>query len=88
MADAPDTKSGNRVVLVVYSAIVALAGIMGYILGLIRPDNLTPELFGFIALPPTPLGVAIYGAVTVATGLGIFLGLVMYVSERYDTETA
>jgi hypothetical protein len=88
MTDSPDPRAGNRIVLVVYAAIVVLAGIMGYVLGLIRPDNLTPELFGVIALPPTPFGVAVYGSVTVATGLGILLGLVMYVSDRYDTETA
>ena len=46
-----------------------------------------PELFGLVALPPTPFGVAVYGMVTVGTGLGILLALVVFVSQRYgDTD--
>jgi hypothetical protein len=67
-------------VLRIYVAIVTLAGIMGFVLGTIRPANLQPELFGVIDLPPTPLGVALYGSITVAVGLGVLLGLVIYVS--------
>jgi hypothetical protein len=71
---------GQTVVLRIYVAIVILAGVMGFVLGTIRPANLQPELFGVIALPPTPLGVALYGSITVAVGLGALLGLVIYVS--------
>lgn len=72
--------SGQKVVVRIYAAIVALAGVMGFVLGTIRPADLQPELFGVIDLPPTPLGVALYGAITVAVGLGALLGLVIYVS--------
>lgn len=75
-------RPGNRVVLTIYGVIVLVAGVMGYVLGSIRPKDLDPELFMLIQLPPTPTGVAIYGMVTVATGLGILLALVVYVSNR------
>jgi len=77
------TRPGDRVVGQLYVIIVAIAGVMGFILGTISPADLEPELFGVIALPPTPLGVALYGIVTVGVGLGILLLLVVYVSERY-----
>jgi len=77
---------GNQVVVQIYVIIVALSGVMGFALGTIRPDDLDPELFGFIALPPTPFGVAVYGMVTVAVVLGVFLGLVIVVSNRTDGE--
>lgn len=83
-----DTQRGPRVVMAVYAAIVVIAGVMGFVLGTIRPKNLDPELFFVIQLPPTPVGVAIYGMVTVAVGFGILLGLVVYVSDRYDVEGA
>jgi hypothetical protein len=41
-------------------------------------------LFGFIQLPPTPVGMAVYGGVTIATLLGVLLLGVVYVSGRYD----
>ncbi|WP_254278962.1 DUF7520 family protein [Haloarcula marina] len=77
---------GEKVVVWLYLIIVALAGVMGFVLGNIRPADLEPELFGFIALPPTPVGVAIYGLVTVGVGLGVLLGLVVFISRRLDDE--
>jgi len=87
MTDDPDAREGARVVLAVYAVIVVLAAVMGYVLGAIRPENLDPELFGVIDLPPTPLGVALYGSVTVAVGLGLLLGLVVYVSRTDDVDS-
>lgn len=78
--------SGNRVVVQLYVIIVALSGVMGFALGNIRPDDLDPELFGVIELPPTPFGVAVYGVVTVAVFLGVFLGLVVVVSNRMEDD--
>ncbi|RLM89422.1 cox cluster protein [Haloarcula sp. Atlit-7R] len=79
-----EARSGRQIVLRLYVAIVVLAGVMGFVLGSIRPEDLEPELFGVIALPPTPFGVAIYGFVTIGIVLGVLLGLVIYVSERID----
>ena len=36
-------------------------------------------------LPPTPLGMALYGVLTIAFVLGVLLLLVRYVADRYDT---
>ena len=75
--------SGRRVILLLYLVVVAIAGFTGFVLGVIGPRDLDPQLFGFIAMPPTPLGMAAYGAITLATVLGVMLALVVFVSERY-----
>lgn len=87
MNEQPAGTPGEKVVVVVYVTIVALAGVMGFVLGAIRPADLQPALFGVIALPPTPFGVALYGMVTVGVGLGVFLGLVIYISRRTGETT-
>jgi len=84
MSEPVGETAGEKVVVQIYVVIVALAGVMGFVLGTIRPADLQPALFGVIALPPTPFGVALYGMVTVGVGLGVFLGLVVYVSRRSD----
>ena len=80
---------GPWFVLVLYVTVVSIAGGTGYILGSFHPKGLDPQLFGFITFPPTPLGMAAYGAVTLAVILGLFLGAVVLVSRRYvdDEET-
>ncbi|MFD1587436.1 cox cluster protein [Halorientalis brevis] len=85
MTDA-DTTSGSRVVLTVFTVVVLIAGVMGTILGAIRPEDLDPELFGIIQLPPTPLGTALFGMITVGVGLGALIGAVVYISNRYDAD--
>lgn len=81
-----ESRRGNRVVVAVYLIIVATAGVMGFVIGTIRPEDLDPKLFAVVDMPPTPFGMALYGAVTVAVGLGVLLLLVRFVSERYDTD--
>lgn len=76
-------QSGRSVVVKLYVAITLLAGVMGLILGTVSPQGLDPELFGVIQLPPTPLGVAIFGMVTVGVGFAVLLGLVVVVSKKY-----
>jgi hypothetical protein len=81
-----DARRGNRIVLVVYAIIVAVTGVMGFVIGTIRPQNLDPKLFAVIDLPPTPFGMALYGMVTIAVILGVLLLAVRYVAGRYDTD--
>lgn len=72
--------------VVVYAGIVGVAATMGFVLGLINPEGLDPTLFGFVDLPPTPLGMAVFGIVTIGLGLGVLLGLVAYVAARFDDD--
>lgn len=75
--------SGRRLVVYLYVIVVAIATFTGFVLGVIGPRDLDPQLFGFIAMPPTPLGMAAYGGLTLATVLGVLLVGVVYVSDRY-----
>lgn len=84
MSDTEPRTGGRRLVVGLYLGIVCLTAALGFIIGVIAPQGLDPELFGVIQLPPTPTGMAIYGAVTIATLLGVLLMGVVYVSERYD----
>lgn len=79
-----EVRGGRRLVVTIYVVIVLLTAGIGFVLGTIAPQGLNPVLFGVIALPPTPLGTAVYGAVTIGVLLGVLLLGVVYVSERYD----
>lgn len=79
----PRRFGGRRLVLGLYAVVVAIAAVMGFVIGAARPEELDPELLGVVQLPPTPLGMALYGALTLALLLGVLLLAVNYVS-RYD----
>lgn len=74
---------GRWFVLILYGTVVAIAGGIGYLLGSFNPKGLDPELFGVIQFPPTPVGMAAYGSITLAVVLGVFIGGVVLVSRRY-----
>ncbi|NLV10464.1 cox cluster protein [Halomicrobium sp. HM KBTZ05] len=80
------TLRGDRLVVRLYLIIVALTGVMGYVLAWATDETLEPELFGVVALPPTPVGVAVFGMVTIGTGLGVLLALVVYVANNFDDD--
>lgn len=75
--------AGRRVVLTVYLAVVAIAGLMGAMLGFVNPEGMDPRLFFVVDLPATVAGMVVYGVGTVGVVLGAFLLLVRYVS-RFD----
>lgn len=75
---------GRRLVVALYLIVVGLAAGLGVVIGVVAPRGLDPVLFGLVGLPPTPLGMAVYGGVTVGTVLGALLLLVVLVSDRYD----
>lgn len=79
-----ETRGGRRLVVSIYVIIVLLTAFIGFVLGTIAPQGLDPELFGVVQLPPTPTGMAVYGAVTIGVLLGVLLLGVVYVSNRYD----
>lgn len=81
------TFGGRSFVLVFYGIIVAITGVLGAVLGAFGPDDLTSvTLLGVVELQPTPLGLMVYGVVTVGLALGVPLALVMYVSRYDDAE--
>lgn len=79
-------RGGRSLVLGVYLIIVALTMGFGYVIGVIAPQGLDPELFGILQLPPTPTGTAIYGGATIGILLGLLLAAVVFVSRRYDDQ--
>jgi len=79
------TSRGRAVVLTIYVVSVSLAGIVGFIIGLIRPEALQPvPLLGLFWVDPTPLGLAVYGIVNVGTVMAVGIGLVMLASRYAD----
>ena len=76
--------SGRRVIYAVYAAVVSIAALMGFILGTINPEGLDPTLFFVIDLPPTPVGMVIFGVSTIGLGLGVLMLVVAYVADRFD----
>lgn len=76
---------GRRLVATLYVVVVAIAGVMGFVIGSISPRGLDPEFLGVVDFPPTPLGMAAYGALTLAVLLGVLLLVVMYVT-RFDDD--
>lgn len=73
--------------LALYAILVAAGGLIGVLIAAFVDDLRPPRLFFLIELPPTALGLGLYGAVTLATLLGIPLLLIVYVSRRADEES-
>ena len=70
-----------------YVGIVAMTGLLGTLVAVFGPENLRPvSLLGLVELSPTPLGLALYGMVTVGVVLGVLLAAVAVVSDRLETE--
>lgn len=79
---------GPRFVLVLYALLSAVGGVAGVLVATFVEAATAPALYGVLTLPATPLGFAVYGAVTIATVLGVPLALVVYVSRRIDDPDA
>lgn len=81
--------SGKRVVATVYVGVVALAGVLGYVLGIILPaqKNVQMAELGPVTFEITPVSFALYGMVMLALSLGVLLALVHLASSRIDDAT-
>ncbi|QZY00538.1 DUF7520 family protein [Halobaculum rubrum] len=79
---------GPRLVIVLYVLLTAVGGVGGVLVATFVDGLTAPALYAVIPLPPTALGFGVYGAVTIATVLGIPLALVVYVSRRIDDPNA
>lgn len=75
---------GNRIILTLYAVVVAIAGLMGAVIGSMGLRDLEAVSFlGLVTFQPTPLGLAAFGVSTIGTFLGVLLVLVVFVSRRY-----
>ncbi|PSP74686.1 hypothetical protein BRC86_05205 [Halobacteriales archaeon QS_3_64_16] len=74
--DREPTRSGRRLVAVVFVGSVLLAGGFGYFIGSIGPRALgSISVFGLTVFEPTPVGMALYGMTVTGLVLGIlFVG--------------
>ncbi|SHH67714.1 DUF7520 family protein [Halobaculum gomorrense] len=75
---------GPRLVLLLYAVLTAVGGVAGVLVATFVDGLSAPALYAVIPLPASALGFGIYGAVTIATVLGIPLALVVYVSRGID----
>lgn len=78
---------GWRVVLVGYAVVVSVAGLLGFVVGLVEPEGARPvDVLGLVVIEPTPFGLAFWGVLSVGTLLGVGLVLVVAVSRYADVE--
>lgn len=77
-------RDGSRFVLQLYVALVAVAATAGLLTGAFVEGLSSPRFLFLVPLPPTPLGFAVYGGLTIALVLGGPLALVRYVSRNID----
>jgi len=75
---------GQRVVVGIYLVIVAFTGVAGYMTATVVGEVDPPRLLFLIELPPTPIGMAVFGAGTIGLVLGVLLVAVTVVSDRFD----
>lgn len=70
-----------------YALLVAFGAVTGVLFTTVVEHPRPPTLFFLLSLPPTPLGFAVYGAVTVAVVLGVPLAGVVYASRSIEGPT-
>jgi len=75
---------GQRVVVGLYLIIVAFTGVAGYMTATVVDEINPPRFLFLVEFPPTPLGLAAFGALTIGLVLGVLLLAVTVVSEYAD----
>jgi hypothetical protein len=74
--------SGDRFVVGLYLLLVAVGGVAGGLFASVVENPEPPAYLFLVSLPATVPGFVTYGALTVATVLGIPLALVVLVASR------
>lgn len=83
-ADAPTVEiAGRQAVIGIYAVAVVLAAGFGSVLALTVDPGTTAHV-GPIRFPITPVSLAVYGAVSVGAGLGVFMGLAALAASRAE----
>jgi hypothetical protein len=78
------TLGGKPLIGILYVVVVGIAGLTGFMIGGLGIRGLRPVTFlGLVTFQPTAFGLAAYGMLTMGLGLGVLLGLVVYVSRNY-----
>ena len=77
-------RDGRRFVLLLYLALVGVATTAGFLTGTFVAGLEAPRFLFVVPFPPTPVGFAAYGGLTLALVLGVPLSLVIYVSRTID----
>lgn len=81
-------RRGPRVVAGLYLLIVSVTAVGGYSIGVFVDDLERPAYLFLVEFPATSLGFAAYGALTIATALGVPLLAVIFVSRRIEDPDA
>ena len=78
---------GRRIVVVVGVVVVALAGVVGFVVGEnAAASGETVEIFGSVAIPASGPALGAFGALFAAVVLGGLFALVELASRRERTE--
>ena len=80
----PSGLRGQRVVVTIYLVIVSFTGVAGYMTATVVGEITPPRFLFLVEFPPTPLGLAAFGALTIGLVLGVLLVAVTVVSDRFD----
>lgn len=85
--DTTESKRSGRLVLIsVWFAAVTIAGVFGFVIGVIGPKAFGHiQIFGTTFFHPTPLGLALYGMSAVGIILTI-LYIAVRIASRFDEQ--
>ena len=78
---------GRQLIVGLYVGIVCFTGVAGYLAAGVVGEIQPPKFLFVIPFPATQLGLAAYGALTVALMLGVLLFAVTVVADRVDDAT-
>lgn len=82
MDDTVHTRSGKRVFGIVILVGIAVGAGLGLIIGT-SPDVQHISVLDIVLFHPTPMSMALYGAIAATIGLTVILGIVIALS-RFD----